>query len=86
VSSRRYRVEISGEAKRDVAEQLGPLPGALAAQDIEPEGVMRKRSLIAVTLMIVAVGLAACAGMSDEERCKRDGGVWKSKACEMPAK
>ena len=53
---------------------------------ISPEGVMRKRSWIAVTLMIVAIGMAACAGMSDEERCKRDGGVWKSKACEMQTK
>ena len=51
---------------------------------IRSEGVMRKRSWIAATLMIVAIGMAACAGMSDEERCKRDGGVWKSKACEIP--
>jgi hypothetical protein len=53
---------------------------------IRPEGVMRKRSWIAATLMIVAIGTAACAGMSDEERCKRDGGVWKSRSCEMQAK
>ena len=45
---------------------------------------MRKRSWIAAILMIVAVGMAGCASMSDEERCKRDGGVWKSKACEIP--
>ena len=48
-------------------------------------GIMRKRSWIAAILMIVAVGVAGCASMSDEERCKRDGGVWKSKACEMPS-
>ena len=53
---------------------------------ISPEGIMRKRSWIGVTLMIVAIGTTACAGMSDEERCKRDGGVWKSKACEMQTK
>jgi hypothetical protein len=47
---------------------------------------MRKRSWIAATLMIVAIGVAACATMSDEERCQRDGGVWKSKACEMPGR
>jgi hypothetical protein len=46
---------------------------------------MKTRSWIAATLMIVVIGMAACASMSDEERCKRDGGVWKSKACEMPS-
>jgi hypothetical protein len=47
---------------------------------------MSKRCWIAATLMIVAISMAACAGMSDEERCKRDGGVWKSRACEMQTK
>ena len=46
---------------------------------------MRKRAWIAAILMIVAIGMAACAGMSDEERCKKGGGVWKSKACEQPS-
>jgi hypothetical protein len=46
---------------------------------------MRKRPWIAAILIIVAIGAAACAGMSAEERCKKDGGVWKSKACEMPS-
>jgi hypothetical protein len=53
---------------------------------ISPEGIMSKRCWIAATLMIVAIGMAGCAGMSDEERCKRDGGVWKSRACEMQTK
>jgi len=47
---------------------------------------MSTRSWIAATVMIIALAAAACAGMSDEERCKKDGGVWKSKACEMPTK
>jgi hypothetical protein len=47
---------------------------------------MRTGCWIVATLMIVAFGLSACAGMSDEDRCKKDGGVWKSKACEMPAR
>ena len=47
---------------------------------------MSTRSWIVAALLIVAIGTAACAGMSDEERCKRDGGVWKSKFCEMPGK
>jgi hypothetical protein len=37
---------------------------------------------VGMSLLVAALGLAACAGQSDEERCKTDGGVWKQNACE----
>jgi hypothetical protein len=37
---------------------------------------------VGMILLVAVLGLAACAGQSDEERCKTDGGVWKQNACE----
>jgi hypothetical protein len=37
---------------------------------------------VGMSLREAALGLAASAGQSDEERCKTDGGVWKQNACE----
>jgi len=37
---------------------------------------------VGLTLLIAALGVAACAGQSDEERCKTGGGVWKHDSCE----
>jgi hypothetical protein len=37
-------------------------------------------------LLVAAFGLAACAGQSDEERCKTDGGVWKQNTCESSSR
>jgi len=37
---------------------------------------------VGMSLLVAALGLAACAGQSDEERCKTDGGVWRQNACE----
>ncbi|HKZ05079.1 MAG TPA: hypothetical protein VJU81_06365 [Methylomirabilota bacterium] len=34
-------------------------------------------------LALVMVALAGCAGLSDEERCKKQGGYWKGTYCEM---
>ena len=41
---------------------------------------------VGMGLLIVALGLAACAGQSDEERCKTDGGVWKQNSCESSSR
>ena len=37
---------------------------------------------VGIALLIAALGIAACAGQSDEERCKTGGGVWKQDSCE----
>lgn len=37
-------------------------------------------------LLVAALGLAACAGQSGEERCKTDGGVWKQNTCESSSR
>jgi hypothetical protein len=41
---------------------------------------------VGVALLIAALGVAACAGQSDEERCKTGGGVWKQDSCENPSR
>jgi hypothetical protein len=38
------------------------------------------------TLMLLTLALAGCATMSDEERCTKEGGVWRDKICERQAK
>ena len=35
-----------------------------------------------VLLVVAALGFTSCAGQSDEEWCKADGGVWKQNSCE----
>jgi hypothetical protein len=37
---------------------------------------------IALAMLAVALGFAACAGPSDEERCRTGGGVWRQNICE----
>ena len=37
---------------------------------------------VGMALLVAALGLTACAGQSDEERCKAGGGVWKQNSCE----
>lgn len=37
-------------------------------------------------LLALAIGAAGCATMSEEERCKRSGGVWQQTFCERPAR
>ena len=41
-------------------------------------------SFAVVTLF--ALTFAGCATMSDEERCKKEGGVWNNKMCERQTK
>ena len=41
---------------------------------------------IAIALLAVALAMTACAGQSDEERCKRGGGIWKGDACEYSSR
>jgi hypothetical protein len=47
------------------------------------------RKLIATifaTLTLLTSALGGCATMSDEERCRKEGGVWHDKMCERQAK
>jgi hypothetical protein len=37
-------------------------------------------------LTLLTLTFAGCATMSDEERCKKEGGVWHDKICERQAK
>jgi hypothetical protein len=37
-------------------------------------------------LTLLTLTLAGCATMSDEERCKEEGGVWRVTICERQAK
>ena len=37
-------------------------------------------------LSLLTLAFAGCATMSDEERCKKEGGVWRDKICERQAK
>jgi hypothetical protein len=37
---------------------------------------------IATALLIAVFAMTACAGQSDEERCKGGGGIWKGDSCE----
>ena len=46
----------------------------------------RSSATMFATLMLLTLALAGCATMSDEERCKKEGGVWRDKICERQAK
>jgi hypothetical protein len=46
----------------------------------------RSAATIFATLTLLTLVLAGCATMSDEERCKSEGGVWRDKICERQAK
>ena len=35
-----------------------------------------------MTLLIVVLTMTACAGQSDEDRCRAGGGIWKGDSCE----
>ena len=35
-----------------------------------------------MALLVVVFAMAACAGQSDEERCRGGGGIWKGGSCE----
>ena len=37
-----------------------------------------------MALLVAVVTMTACAGQSDEARCKGGGGVWKGDSCEYP--
>jgi hypothetical protein len=41
---------------------------------------------IAMALLIAAVAMSACAGQSDEERCRGGGGIWKGDSCEYASR
>ena len=38
---------------------------------------MSHAARIAVVALVTAVGLSACAALSEEERCKSSGGAWR---------
>lgn len=37
---------------------------------------------LAIALLVAALAMAACAGQSDEERCRGGGGIWRGDSCE----
>lgn len=37
---------------------------------------------MAMALLAAVLAMTACAGQSDEERCKGGGGIWKGDSCE----
>jgi hypothetical protein len=39
-----------------------------------------------MALLVAVLTMTACAGQSDEERCKRGGGIWKGDACEYSSR
>jgi hypothetical protein len=39
-----------------------------------------------MALLAAALAMAACAGQSDEERCRGGGGIWKGDSCEYSSK
>jgi len=39
----------------------------------------------AAILILLALGVTSCA-MSEEARCKKDGGIWRGTICETPAR
>ena len=41
---------------------------------------------ILATLTLLTAALGGCATMSDEEHCRKEGGVWHDKMCERQAK
>jgi hypothetical protein len=41
---------------------------------------------IATALLIAAFVMTACAGQSDEERCRGGGGIWKGDSCEYSSR
>ena len=47
---------------------------------------MRKLVTSVAFLTLLALSCAGCVTMSDEERCKKEGGVWNNKMCERQAK
>jgi len=65
-------------------------PGSTLTQILGPNDLpalkhalpMSRILMVGVALLIAALGVAACAGQSDEERCKTGGGVWKQDSCE----
>jgi PBP1b-binding outer membrane lipoprotein LpoB len=46
---------------------------------------MRKATVLTM-LAGLALVFAGCASMSDEERCKKEGGVWRGSICERQAR
>ena len=47
---------------------------------------MPKTGTIFAILTLFTLTFAGCMTMSDEERCKKEGGVWNNKMCERQAK
>lgn len=37
-------------------------------------------------LTLLTVSFVGCVGLSNEERCKKQGGVWKGTYCEMQSR
>lgn len=37
---------------------------------------------LAISLLGFGLAMTACAGQSDEERCRGGGGIWKGDSCE----
>ena len=46
----------------------------------------RSTATIFASLTLLTLALGGCATMSDEERCKKEGGVWRDKICERQAR
>lgn len=47
---------------------------------------MRKIVPSLVILALFTLSFAGCMTMSDEERCKKEGGVWNNRMCERQAR
>lgn len=45
---------------------------------------MRTTVIFFAILILCGTTLVGCATMSEEERCRREGGVWNNKICERP--
>jgi hypothetical protein len=41
---------------------------------------------IAIALLVAVLAIPACAGQSDEERCRGGGGIWKGNSCEYSSR
>lgn len=47
---------------------------------------MRTIVMSLAVLSLCTLAFAGCMTMSDEERCKKEGGVWNNRMCERPTR
>jgi hypothetical protein len=72
------RQRLLGSESENVATIVNRVDRDTSLNLVRSVSHMRK---VGMGLLVAALELAACAGQSDEERCKTGGGVWKQNSC-----